>query len=112
MTVRGNELYMFQKFNTLSNLEYDAKSIPNESAFSLELSFFYTGDLFSKFLYQQKYAQTTLPIVTLEIKYPTQPGDTQIPMEREYLIESIGGTESVGDKIMFTISLRPVSEVY
>ena len=112
MTVRGNELYMFQKFNTPSNLEYDAKSIPNESAFSLELSFFYTGDLFSKFLYQQKYAQTTLPIVTLEIRYPTQPGDTQIPMEREYLIESIGGTESVGDKIMFTISLRPVSEVY
>lgn len=112
MTVRSNELHVFQKFSTASNNEYDVKAIPNESGFSLELSFFYTGDSFTKYLYQQKYAQTDLQIITLEVKYPAQPGDTQIPMERDYLIESIGGTESVGDKIIFSISLRPVSEVY
>jgi hypothetical protein len=112
MAVRSNELHVFQKFSTATNNEFDVKAIPNESGLSLELSFFYTGDSFTKFLYQQKYAQTTLPVVTLEIKYPAQPGDTQIPMEREYLIESIGGAESVGDKIIFTLMLRPVSEVY
>jgi len=112
MAVRSNELHVFQKFSTASNNEYDVKAIPNESGFSLELAFFYTGDSFTKYLYQQKYAQTDLPIIKLEIKYPAQPGDTQIPMERDYLIESIGGTESVGDKIIFSVSLRPVSEVY
>lgn len=112
MSARANELHMFQKFSTATNNEYDLKSIPNESGLSLELAFFYTGDSFSKFLYQQKYSQTELPVITIEVKYPTQVGDTQIPMERDYLIESIGGTESVGDKIIFTLSLRPVSEVY
>jgi len=112
MAVRSNELHIFQKFCTSTNNEFDIKAIPNESGLSLELAVFYTGDSFSKFLYQQKYSQTELPIVTLEVRYPVQPGDTQIPMEREYLIESIGGTETVGDKIIFTLMLRPVSEVY
>jgi len=112
MATRGNELHMFQKFSTATNDEFEAKTIPNESGFSLELSFLYYGDSFSKWLYEMKYAQEDLPVITLEVKYPGIPGDTVVPYEKDYLIESIGGAESVGDKIIFTLVLRPVSEVY
>lgn len=111
-TVRSNELHMFQKFNTINTDEYEMKSIPNESAFTVELTFLYTGDSFTKFLYQQRYEQEEPVKVNLEVTYPSMVGDTQIPISNDYLIESIGGTESVGDKIMLTIVLRPVSEVF
>jgi hypothetical protein len=103
---------MFQKFSTSTNNEYEMKSIPNESAFTIELTFLYTGDAFSKFLYQQRYEQEELRKVTLEVKYPAMIGDTQYPIENEFIIESIGGTESVGEKILLTMVLRPVSEVF
>ena len=112
MATRGNELHVFQKFSTASNNEFEAKSIPNESGFSLELSFLYYGDTFSKWLYQIKYAQQELPIITLQVTYPGISGDSIVPYSKNYLIESIGGTESVGEKIIFTLVLRPVSEVY
>lgn len=111
-SVRSNELHMFQKFNTTVTDQYEMKSLPNESAFTIELTFLYTGDSFTKFLFLERYAQQEPRTVVLEVKYPVMAGDTQTPIEREYVIESIGGNESVGDKITFTMILRPVSEVY
>jgi hypothetical protein len=111
-SVRSNELHMFQKFSTAITNEFQMKSLPNESAFTIELTFLYTGDSFTKFLFQQRYAQEEPRTLLLEVKYPAMAGDNQIPMEQEYVIESIGGAESVGDKILLTIVLRPVSEVY
>jgi len=111
-TVRSNELHMFQKFSTAVTNEFEMKSLPNESAFTVELTFLYTGDGFTKFLYQQRYSQQEPKTLFLEVKYPAMAGDNQIPMEQEYVIESIGGNESVGEKILLTVILRPVSEVY
>lgn len=111
-SVRSNEIHMFQKFSTTETNEYEMQSIPNESAFTIELTFLYTGDSFTKFLYQQRYEQEELRKVTLEVKYPAMVGDTQYPVEKDFIIESIGGSESVGEKILLTMVLRPVSDIY
>lgn len=111
-SVRSNEVHMFQKFSSATTNEFETKSLPNESAFMIELTFLYTGDSFTKFLYQQRYEQETPRTVLLEVKYPAMAGDTQYPVEKNYVIESIGGSESVGEKIILTMVLRPVSEVF
>lgn len=112
MSSRASELHQFQKFSTSTEDEFEVKAIPNEVGFMTELSFLYDGSLFTKFLYKLRYTATEPTIVTLQVKYPGLTSSLEIPDAIDYVIESIGGLETVGEKIIFSIVLKPVSGVY
>lgn len=108
---RASELHQFQKFSTSAEDAFEVKAIPNEVGFMMELSFLYDGSLFTRLLYKLRYTPTVPKIVTLQVKYPGLTGNFEIPETIDYLIESIGGLESVGEKIIMSIVLKPVSGV-
>jgi hypothetical protein len=112
MSSRASELHQFQKFSTSIEDAFEVKAIPNEVGFMMELSFLYDGSLFTRFLYKLRYTATEPKIVTLQVKYPGLTGSLEVAPATDYVIESIGGLETVGEKIIFSIVLKPVSGVY
>jgi hypothetical protein len=112
MSSRASELHQFQKFSTSTEDAFEVKAIPNEVGFMIELSFLYDGSLFTRFLYKLRYTATEPKIVTLQVKYPGLTGSLEVAPATDYVIESIGGLETVGEKIIFSIVLKPVSGVY
>jgi hypothetical protein len=107
---RVAELHQFQKFSTSAEDEFEVKAIPNEAAFMTELSFLYDATLFTQWLYTLRYTPTVPKIVTLQVRYPGV-SSLNIPDAIDYVIESIGGLETVGEKIIMSIVLKPVSSV-
>lgn len=112
MSSRASELHQFQKFSTSTQDEFEVKAIPNEVGFMIELSFLYDGSLFTRFLYKLRYTPTEPKIVTLLVTYPGLSSELEVPPAVDYVIESIGGLETVGEKIILSIVLKPVSGVY
>jgi len=112
MSSRASELHQFQKFSTSTEDEFEVKAIPNEVGFMTELSFLYDGSLFSRWLYTLRYTPTVPKIVTLQVRYPGLESSLEIPDTIDYVIESIGGMESVGEKIVISVVLKPVSGVF
>jgi hypothetical protein len=110
MSARASELHQFQKFSTSEQDDFEVKSLPNEVGFMVELSFLYDGSLFSQWLYTLRYTPKVPKIVTLQVRYPGVSG-LNVPDAIDYVIESIGGSETVGDKIIISLVLKPVSEV-
>jgi hypothetical protein len=108
---RVSELHQFQKFSTSAQDEFEVKAIPNEVGFMTELSFLYDGSLFTRWLYKLRYTPTVPKIVNLQVRYPGLQSTLEIPDTIDYVIESIGGMESVGEKIVISVVLKPVSGV-
>jgi hypothetical protein len=111
MSSRASELHQFQKFSTSAEDAFEVKALPNEVGFMTELSFLYDGSLFARWLYKLRYTPTVPKIVTLQVKYPGLQSTLEIPDAIDYVIESIGGLETVGEKIIISIVLKPVSGV-
>ena len=109
MSSRASELHQFQKFSTSAEDAFEVKSLANEVGFMMELSFLYDGSLFTRFLYKLRYTPVVPKIVTLQVKYPGLTGSLEIAPATDYIIESVGGLETVGEKIIMSIVLRPVS---
>jgi hypothetical protein len=110
MSSRASELHQFQKFSTSAEDEFEVKAIPNEVGFMIELSFLYDATLFSQWLYTLRYTPKVPKIVTLQVRYPGI-SSLNVPNAIDYVIESIGGLETVGEKIIISIVLKPVSGV-
>jgi hypothetical protein len=111
MSSRAAELHQFQKFSTSTEDAFEVKALANEVGFMLELSFLYDASLFTRFLYKLRYTPKEPEIVTIQIKYPGLPSASSVPDAIDYIIESIGGLETVGEKIILSLVLKPVSEV-
>lgn len=111
MSTRASELHQFQKFSTSTEDAFEVKALANEVGFMMELSFLYDGDLFSRFLYKLRYTPTLPKRISLQVVYPGLTSSLEIPETIDYLIESIGGLENVGEKIIISIVLKPVSTV-
>jgi hypothetical protein len=111
MSSRASELHQFQKFSTSTEDAFEVKAVPNEVGFMVELSFLYDGSLFTRWLYKLRYTPTIPKIVTLQVKYPGLQSTLEIPDTIDYVIESIGGLENVGEKIILSLVLKPVSGV-
>jgi len=109
MSSRASELHQFQKFSTSAEDAFEVKALANEVGFMMELSFLYDGTPFTRWLYKLRYTPLVPKIVTLQIKYPGLTSNLEIAPATDYIIESIGGLESVGEKIIMSIVLRPVS---
>lgn len=106
-STRASELHEFQVFGTNN---FESKAMPNEVGFMLELSFLYDGGQFTKWLYGLKFnpSENSFPrVITVSVRYP---GTTaQESPSKFYVIESIGGVEQVGEKIIMTIVLKPAT---
>jgi hypothetical protein len=107
MSSRGAELHQFQKFSTSVQDVFEVKSIANEVGFMVELSFLYDGGLFTRWLYALRYTPTIPKIITLQVRYPGLGSALEIPDSIDYVIESIGGLETVGEKIIISVVLKP-----
>lgn len=108
MSSRASELHQFQKFNTSANDEFEVKALTNEVGFMVELSFLYDGSLFTRWLYKLRYTPSVPKVVTLQVRYPGLTSNLEIAPATDYIIESIGGLETVGEKIIFSLVLKPV----
>lgn len=105
---KHSELHLFQKFNTATNNEYQTKSVPNETGFSIEVTVIYNADEFTKWLVNSKFEESKVEKLTFGVKYP----EIETPFSESYVIENIGGVEMIGQLLTVTFTLRPVSEVY
>lgn len=108
-STRASELHGFQVFG---DTNFESKAIPNEVGFMMELSFLYTGDAFTSWLYKQKFTPTPPKKINLRVVYPSVASGYEVSETTSYVIESIGGVEQVGEKIILSIVLKPVSEEY
>lgn len=108
-STRASELHGFQVFG---DTNFESKSIPNEVGFMMELTFLYTGDAFTSWLYKQKFTPTPPKKINMRVVYPSVASGYEVTETTSYVIESIGGVEQVGEKILLSIVLRPVSEAY
>lgn len=108
-STRASELHGFQIFG---DTNFESKSIPNEVGFMMELSFLYTGDAFTSWLYKQKFNPSPPKKISVKVTYPSSLLQSQEIPTVNYVIESIGGVEQVGEKIILTVVLKPVSVVY
>ena len=109
ISTRASELHGFQVFG---DTNFESKSIPNETGFMMELSFLYTGDVFTSWLFKQKFTPTPPKKISLLVTYPSVNETYEVTEATDYVIESIGGVEQVGEKIILSLVLKPVSEVY
>lgn len=109
MSSRASELHQFQKFSTSTEDAFEVKALANEVGFMMELSFLYDGSPFTRFLYKLRYTPLAPKIVTLQVKYPGLTSSSEIAPATDYIIESIGGLETVGEKIIFSLVLKPVN---
>jgi hypothetical protein len=111
MSSRASELHQFQKFSTSSNDEFEVKALANEVGFMVELSFLYDGSLFTRWLYKLRYTPSVPKVVTLQVRYPGLTSNLEIAPATDYIIESIGGIETVGEKILLSLVLKPVEPI-
>jgi hypothetical protein len=109
MSSRASELHQFQKFSTSTADAFEVKALANEVGFMMELSFLYDGTPFTRFLYKLRYTPLVPKVVTLQVKYPGLTGSLEVAPATDYIIESIGGLETVGEKIIFSLVLKPVN---
>jgi hypothetical protein len=109
MSSRASELHQFQKFSTSTQDAFEVKALANEVGFMMELSFLYDGSLFTRFLYKLRYTPLVPKVITLQVKYPGLTSSLEIAPATDYIIESIGGLETVGEKIIFSLVLKPVN---
>jgi len=105
---RGNETVPIQKFKTELNNEIETRSVPNISAFGLSLSFMYEGGELARHFITQRY--TPDPTVKYQIKI-VYPGIVNTPFIDDYIIEDVGGPESLGEKLIINVSLNRASDV-
>ena len=114
-STRASELHQYQIFPgspvVSNNNDVQALALPNETGFMLELSFLHDNSNFSKWLYYQKYTPSKPKKITLTVIYPNIGINKSAP-STTYVIESIGGVEMVGEKIIYSLVLKPVIGQY
>jgi len=99
-----------QVFDTDTTHEYEIVSVPDISAFSLEIALLYDGDELTKHFLQEKYNIRKPKVYSISVFFPDK--SVGVEFTDNYILESVTGPEGLGDKIIFSLSFVKASDKY